>query len=310
MKQNFDQAFSKYSKDICRAYEKLNCETEKVIHSLSKFKYNKELDLVDLFKLMFEGVFQRLSSIDCADSLLQSPFLKRFYFNNKEIHFPIINKQGKEWYELSAPFNYDFYIEAHLGLHHKAKVIYDIGAHQGLWSAYYATLPNELGSTSVYAFEPSIINYECSSLLFLLNKIYNVKNQCAAVGAETKICEFKDANVLVDYIKHNVAFVSLNDLLLVPPDFIKIDIEGYEHELIMADKKLLGKVPCIHLELHIPLLNIKKLNYKDITATIPWGDCEVQNYASGKLSPTFLETELDGFCSLFIKQKSEITIKL
>jgi FkbM family methyltransferase len=242
--------------------------------------------------------------------LLQSPFLKRFYFNNKEIHFPIINEQGKEWYEYSAPFNYDFYIEGHLGLHHKANVIYDIGAHQGLWSAYYATLPNELGPTSVWAFEPSIINYECSSLLFLLNKIYNVRNIPAAVGPETKICERNNAHILVDYIKHDVAFVSLNETLLAPPDFIKIDIEGYEHELIMADKNLLGKVPCIHLELHIPLLNIKKLNYKDITATIPWGDCEVHNYASGKLSPISLETDLDGFCSLFIKQKAGIADKL
>jgi FkbM family methyltransferase len=310
MQQNFDQAFSKYSKNICGAYEKLNCEHERIIHSLSRFKYNQELELGDLFKLMFEGILQRLSSIGCADSLLQSPFLKRFYFNNKEIHFPIINEQGKEWYEFSTPFNYDFYIEAHLGLHHKAHVIYDIGAHQGLWSAYYATLPNELGPTSVWAFEPSIINYECSSLLFLLNKINNVRNIPAAVGPETKICDLNHAHILVDYIKHDVAFVSLNDLLLAPPDFIKIDIEGYEHELIMADKKLLGKVPSIHLELHIPLLNIKKLNYKDITNTIPWEDCEVQNYASGKLSPISLEAELDGFCSLFIKKKGEITVNL
>jgi len=306
MKQNFDNAFTRYSRDICRAYEKLGIlEKEQVIKTLNNYRFQKELTTLDLFKLMLEGIFQRLGSIGCGDSLLESPFLKTFFLNNKEVLFPIINDQGKDWYEFSPPYNCDFYIEAHLGLHHNASVIYDIGSHQGLWSAYYATLPNELGPTSVYAFEPSIINYECSSLLFLLNKIYNVKNQCAAVGAETKICEFKDANVLVDYIKHNVAFVSLNDLLLVPPDFIKIDIEGYEHELIMSDKKLLGKVQCIHLELHIPLLNSKQLNYEDITATIPWKKSDVYNYSGGNLSPISLSTKLDGFCSLFIKRQKQ-----
>ena len=123
--------------------------------------------------------------------------------------------------------------------------VVDVGANIGIYTALLAKIVGEKGK--VYAFEPSPHNF---NLLKKYNKSNNVTLVQAAVGDVTgEITLYISDKLNVDHQtyetdeireKVNVSSYRLDDYLKNEKvDFIKMDIQGFEHHALLGMKNIL-----------------------------------------------------------------------
>ena len=299
-------AYRRYKHSIRLAYNALSLVPD-VSDAAMGFPIEAEIEAMppsSLVQLMTQRIRHRLQLIDpkLLSEFLDTPRSRTVFFNNQQLIIPLLNKQAVEWYESSEIFNFDCVVETFLGMHRGARTIYDIGGHQGIWAAYYSALCGSGGR--VYSFEPSIINFESSCLLFLINDIVNVINVPFGLGAQHGIIHKNDGTgILVDFVDHNLGILRFDQSFWEPADFIKIDIEGFEHELIQSFPSLFKFCRNMHLEVHVPHLEGRGVDYRHIYRQIPFDEVNVQNYQHGKLTRVGPDDTLTGFCSLLISPK-------
>jgi FkbM family methyltransferase len=151
-------------------------------------------------------------------------------------------------------------------------VFFDVGAHAGLWSAFAAHLTGPTGH--VHAFEPSA----AFQILERTARVYpSIAPVRAAVGAEdgeldffghgastsgslvrsvTILNERHNAGVPVGPIK--TAVRSLDSFVAsarVRPNFVKVDVEGFELHVLQGSMNLLRAIrPIWLIEVHPPQL--------------------------------------------------------
>ncbi len=137
-------------------------------------------------------------------------------------------------------------------------VVYDIGANVGYFSLLAAELVGEMGQ--VYAFEPLPRNIDFLRRHVALNRFEQVEIIEAAVSDETGEAAFDlGASSAMGHISGSgeirVQLICLDDLLeakdLQPPDFMKIDVEGAEYQVLKGARKLLKRHhPVLFLDTH------------------------------------------------------------
>lgn len=122
-----------------------------------------------------------------------------------------------------------------LPLKNDIKIVYDIGANIGNHTLYFAV---NTSAEKIYSFEPMIINYDVLQKNITQNGLQNVTCFNLALGEKktTAFMEIAKENnngsaKIVD--KHDssmteVKVEALDNLNLPNPDFIKIDVEGFE----------------------------------------------------------------------------------
>ena len=273
---------------------------------LEFFEYSNIQDLspIELLITGLSCIKARLTKVNPAllREFLDVPKFRTVFFNNREIHIPLLNRQAVEWYGDSNIFNFDCIVETFHGMHNGARTIYDVGGHQGVWAAYYSLLCGDRGR--VYMFEPSIINVESSALLFLINGIENVVSIAFGVGEQTAIIKKPAPPLLVDLVDHDIGLLRFDHIFWERADFIKIDIEGFEYELLKSFPKLFDFCSNIHLELHIPHLVSRGVDYREIYTSIPFDRVKVVNYQFGQMKEVTISDRLEGFCSLLITPRA------
>ncbi|HEX6227781.1 MAG TPA: FkbM family methyltransferase, partial [Chryseolinea sp.] len=143
--------------------------------------------------------------------------------------------------------------------------VYDLGAHHGFLSLLAGKLVGDEGH--VYAFEPLPSNFEMLVGNVALNKVKNVKPIHLAISNKEGSVHFSNtihdtANTYVSrspgYSPLNYITVPCNSLdnlvssgRLALPDFIKIDVEGAEYDVLLGATNLLKENnPLIYLETH------------------------------------------------------------
>jgi FkbM family methyltransferase len=146
-------------------------------------------------------------------------------------------------------------------------VIYDIGANVGYFSLLAAVLTGKEGK--VFAFEPLPRNIEFLRKHIELNKMAQISVIEAAVsdhsgeayfdlGASSAMGHLSEAGEM------RVRMVCLDEMLdkgeLLPPDYIKLDVEGAEYEALQGARQL--------LEIHRPVLFLDTHNRKAHNLTI------------------------------------------
>jgi len=139
----------------------------------------------------------------------------------------------------------------------RCKIIYDIGAHVG----YYTLISSKfVGDTGiVYSFEPNPQNIFYLKKHIKINKINNVNVIEAAVSnfigkanfdttSNTSMGKIADKGVQIHCITIDYFVFKNNN---IPPEIIKIDIEGAELDALKSAKETITKFhPIIFLSLH------------------------------------------------------------
>jgi len=150
----------------------------------------------------------------------------------------------------------------------RGKVVYDIGAYQGIMTLFFARQ-----ARTVVAYEPQpeshqralenvklnglrnviVLNRAVGNQEMVMSLVYDPRMQGAATGDPRISTQIKDS--LTDAITLEVPVVRLDQDIerggLPVPDFIKIDIEGMELAALEGMRKTLAQFrPHLYLEMH------------------------------------------------------------
>jgi FkbM family methyltransferase len=297
------KSYRQYVHTLVSVYRQYGVTDERARALIVPFEALGSASDEDRLSLLADSTRARLELISptLTEKLIEKPVQRLLTFGDIEFYVPIINEQGVEWYGSAPMENFDFTVERSIGLLNDAKVIYDFGGHHGVWAAYYSKIVGEGGF--VYTFEPSVINLEVSAMLFLINGISNAVNIGAAVGTMTDHDGSKDSSVgmLVDFVEE-MRVIDIRSLTWRYGDFMKMDIEGFEYDLLTNFPWLFELAENIHLELHIPHLERRGLDYRDVTAVLPFDEFEIHNSEGGDLQLVTRDTPLSGYCSLMMRR--------
>lgn len=172
-------------------------------------------------------------------------------------------------------------IESFLSLINKGDIVYDVGANQGTYSVLMAKKVASAGK--IIAFEPEQESYKLLMENIALNELKNIEVIKKALGKEnvnTKLYIGKTTGnfSLVKSYEENLdaqdievvygdEFVLKNNLPI--PKAVKIDVEGYEYNVLVGLKNTLSSSLCrvICCEIH-PGLFPDKIEEKDILTFI------------------------------------------
>lgn len=152
--------------------------------------------------------------------------------------------------------------EAFINTVKNGHIVYDIGAHMGYYTLIASRLVGPLGR--VFAFEPHPYNLRILRRHLELNSLTNCVIIPAAVSDQTGKAKFAfgtgtGTGHLADLGEIEVKTVCIDDLMargeLLPPNVIKIDVEGAEIKVLKgALKTIQTYCPTIFLAAHNPSL--------------------------------------------------------
>ena len=141
----------------------------------------------------------------------------------------------------------------------KGDVVLDIGANIGTHTLWFS---NKVGDTGwVHAFEPQRLIFQTLCANMALNSIRNVDCRQLGVGSLRRLVKVPPLDPLVennfgglsiqDHTEgEDVAICSIDDMGLEKCDFMKIDVEGMEPEVLQGGMNTIVKTrPIIYLEL-------------------------------------------------------------
>jgi FkbM family methyltransferase len=164
--------------------------------------------------------------------------------------------------------------------------VIDIGAYIGDHTIYYI---NKVGQNGrVYAFEPNVRSFEClKHNLGMYTNCYLYCNPVSDIIGKFNVVEPCE-NIGMTFIEagDKVESIIIDDLDIGKVDFIKIDVEGFEIEVLNSCKKIIEKYsPTLVIEVNIYTLNrfgltkddlfnkIRELGY-DYSNIYTWINCE------------------------------------
>jgi FkbM family methyltransferase len=170
------------------------------------------------------------------------------------------------------------------GLDLRDKTVYDIGAFHGLLTLFFASHAN-----AVVCFEPNTQNHKRLIENLTLNRIQNVEVRKVGVGSRHERRRMVGSPLMpggasVDgktveelfragmrTVAEEISIVTLDGEIpqssLPAPDFIKIDIEGWEIEALRgAGKTLASYKPDLFLEMHGETIREKRSKVAEIVA--------------------------------------------
>jgi FkbM family methyltransferase len=162
------------------------------------------------------------------------------------------------------------------------KVVFDVGAFEGLVTLFFAR-----NAQHVVCYEPNPRNYARLCTNLELNRIQNVTVRrfglgakpgtaamvwdsrmaggatLATTGMSTTICRRADAchdEIQVTTLDRDLAHAQLPE-----PDLIKVDVEGFELQVLQGARHVLEtKHPALYLEIHGETMNEKRANARAI----------------------------------------------
>ena len=164
-------------------------------------------------------------------------------------------------------------VTAFIQLAKDSKVFLDVGASRGVYSALFKKI-NPYGN--VHSFEGSKESCTAIKGLCIKNKIYKqiAINECM-VGKQDGIGSFSLENCGYVQIVSNSTLKKVDRPLIsldsyceksnLTPDLLKIDVEGYELEVLQGAKQILKKYsPKILLEIHLSYLDQRSIYPKKV----------------------------------------------
>ena len=190
-------------------------------------------------------------------------FNNDIYFTPDEIQVSYINSGRAEPYNCEVS-----YINDYINKTKRNNTFIDIGANIGTHSIAYSKLYKK-----IIAFEPDLYNFNQSKENIMMNNIVNVELYNKALGSSKGFVKTIQHNnhsrgciyTLSSDDINDVQKITLDSLNLINIDFIKIDVEGNEFDVIEgATNTILRNKPIIEFEYNNLAKSLCNVQYKDI----------------------------------------------
>ena len=199
------------------------------------------------------------------------PYDTTIQVNGDSFRFHIADIVGRQWYQDPSPREDPElrFIQQRVlkpGMH-----VVECGAHHGMFALVFARAVGPTGS--VLAIEANPVGAEVCRRNAALNGLTNIKVlACAVSDKEGTLSTTGDSNleVIQNQVRvHQVPAKTLDSLVDVAPDVIKIDIEGYEVQALRGMRQTLERHhPHLLIELHTDLLPNYGAAVEDVMAFI------------------------------------------
>ncbi len=168
-------------------------------------------------------------------------------------------------------------------------VVFDIGANIGYFTLLMSKLVGKNGY--VYCFEPTTYGYNrlkknirLNPEFLLHNIVVNKKGLSSCTENKIEALESRfSARLLAHSEKELIEFITLDDYVasknIQKVDFIKIDVDGYDYEVIKGGCKILKKFrPIVMAEICNRVLNERGVNvvsYLELYLQYGYNSCEI-----------------------------------
>jgi len=188
-------------------------------------------------------------------------------------------------------------IASFMALAGSARTFFDVGAWKGLFSLIFCRLHDDARAV---AYEPSSSGIDAMTALAALNGCASrIMPRPVGVGLSAGRAPARmapggiitlDADVSSGDAIDDLQIVSLDDegrALNLVPDLLKIDVEGYEFEVLAGARRLLREhKPAICLELHLDLLERRGQSAAHVVAELQAHGYRFRTCAGDELSPS------------------------
>jgi FkbM family methyltransferase len=207
-------------------------------------------------------------SYDTTALQLIEPYVLEINLLGYDLRVLIPTRESQLYYDRVAVYS-DLAIIRQLRMVPHGGVVFDVGAHQGVYSLVLANMAGPGGK--VYAFEPFRLNAEMVRFNARLNglpiEVFEMAIagkpghiRCSPAGARIDRSADDDVDVRLDTLD---AFAHLE------PDFIKMDIEGAEIDALGAAGRVLARRPNLHVEIHYDYYSGFGHTLDDLRAALP-----------------------------------------
>lgn len=178
----------------------------------------------------------------------------------------------------------------------RGDIAYDIGANIGIYTIFMATKVDSCGL--IIAIEPEINNFEKLKKNININNLNNVMPIKIALGDKIEEGDLyidrkigigsislikSDSNVFCQFIKIIPGDLLLKRKCIYTPKAVKIDVEGYEYEVLKGLKYTLSQEKCklICCEIHPKLLPSDVNSEKVLGLIRSYGFTHIESYDRG-----------------------------
>ena len=182
------------------------------------------------------------------------PHVAHFERYGRSFRFYVGDRIGESWFR----GGWDWAEIDHLcnNLVKPGDVVFECGAHHG---EVTILLSHRVGPGGrVVAFEPVPRNVEIIRRQIELNDLTNVELIAAAVGRKSgrvRMTDESNAQVASRGSGVDVPVVCLDDYEHLRPTLLKVDVEGYEGELLKGAQRVLATRPRLSIEIHTQALS-------------------------------------------------------
>lgn len=200
-----------------------------------------------------------------------SPYVLSLERDGQPFRFYVGDRIGETWHRLGWDWTELDHLRDHVV--RPGDVVFECGAHHGEATILLSRWVGASGR--VVAFEPVPRNVEILRRQVEINGLRNVTVVHAAVGKEPgrlRITDESNAEVAGRSGPGiEVEVVRLDDWLDRGPTVLKIDVEGFEAELLKGAQQILERRPRVSLELHAPALGRYGTSVEEVLR-LAWAD--------------------------------------
>ena len=200
------------------------------------------------------------------------PYVLQKRLAGHDLNLLIATRSGQCWYDCFSCMA-DFEFLSQLRMIRPGDVVFDLGAHNGVYSVLFAKAAGPAGR--VYSFEPFPVN----AAIAQFNAVLNACNvEVFEVGLSNRsgkmVVNASTENVVYDASQTSLTITldKLDNFAHLEPDFIKIDIEGAEIDALSCAKKVLARRPNIYLEVHTSFFKRFGRRVEEIFDVVPFKD--------------------------------------
>ncbi len=174
--------------------------------------------------------------------LLRFPWLDTQQLDGKPFYFLMTNERSENWYRNGVSG-----LSSYLDLIKPGMCVIDCGANEGYQACAAALRVGPEGK--VIALEPAIHNQEPLKINRHLNNLQHLEiHRMAAAEEHGEVLFGGEIVGAGDF----VPCVPIDFFINTAPDVIKIDVEGYEHKVLLGAQRILQTYhPVVFLEAHL-----------------------------------------------------------